>query len=301
MEKITKGAIKVLSLVARGADNREKISKELKLSKTWVSDNLTKLEKLKFIIRKRKGNKVLIKLTETSFAQEFRDLIRSKPYVKFEDFLYGLNFRILSYCLFGGKNSQGIANQLGLSKKTIWNRLIILTSRGLLAKKGRFYLTNQKAWPNLYSFLEKMRMFYLGPGRILWKFEEEILFQATEKEEIRGVLTGFSQYPKLGVGMRVIKMGCYSPKKRLSEEEIFVHSLLEISDARELMLGLVFYLKHGLNKKKLEKLAMKYECLEKLNDLKKILKQEKTQVFPLIREKELDEFFRRHKIKWKGN
>lgn len=295
---ITKGMIKVLRLIAQEADNREKISRELGLSKTWISDNLSKLEKLRFIIKKRKGKALYLELAETSFAQEFKNVIENSPHIRFEDFLYGLNFKILSYCLFGWKTSQSIANQLKLSKKTIWNRLIILTSRGLLIKKRKFYLTNKKAWSLVYNFLEKYRMFYLGAGKILWRFEDELVFCVTKEKDVNGSLTGFTQYPKLGVAMRGVKICCYLPKKKLTKEEIFIHSFLEVSDSRELMLVLVFYLKHKLNKRKLEDLAMKYDCLEKFKDIMRILNHEKPKIFSLIKERELKEFFEIYRVKW---
>lgn len=299
METITKEMIKILSLIARGADTREKIAKDLKLSKTWISDNITKLERLKFIYKIRKGNTIHLQISDTSYSQEFKNMLESPPYVKFEDFLYGLNFKILTCCLFGWKTSKSIANQLNLTKKTIWNRLIVLTSRGLLAKNKKLYITNQKAWPSLYSFLEKYRMFYNGHGKILWKFDEEQVFCIAKKEDIQGSITGFSRYTELNIPIWAVKYCCYLPKKKLKKEDIFIHSILEISDSREVMLALAFYLKHNLNKKILDELAMKYDCLEKLKDLEKILKQEKTDIFHLIKEKELKEFFKQYNLKWK--
>lgn len=301
MIEITKKMIKVLTLIVQGHDTRKKIAEKLGLSETWISDNLSKLEKLRFITKKRKYRMVYLELAENSFAQEFKSLVESKPSINFEDFLYGLNFRILSYCLFDWKTSQSIANQLGLNKKTIWNRLTVLRARGLLTKKRKFYLTNKKAWPLLYSFLEKYRMFYTGKGRILWKFEDELVFCVTNEGDNKGSLTGFSQYTRLKVPLYLNVFCCYLPKKRLSKEKIFVHSLLEVSDSRELMLALVFYLKHKLSKKRLEDLALKYDCSEKLEDLKRILRQEKTKVFSFIKEKELTEFFKQYGVKWKRN
>ncbi|MBL7147974.1 MAG: hypothetical protein ISS82_04065 [Nanoarchaeota archaeon] len=298
--ELNKTGIKILDIIVKGANNREKISKALDLSKTWVSDNLSKLEKLKFIKKNRKRT-VYVELSETSFAQEFKNMLENNTNIKFEDFLYGLNFRILSYCLFDWKNSKNIANGLNLNKKTIWNRLIVLTSRGLLTKKRYYYLTNQRAWPILYRFLEKYRMFYLGKGEVLWRFEDELIFRVNREEDVKGSLTGFSQYPRLRIGIMGYKYCCYLPRKRLNKEEIFIHSILEIHDSRELMLALVFYLKYKLNKKKLEDLAMKYDCSKKLEDLRRILKQEKTEIFSFIKEKELKEFFGRYKAKWKRN
>jgi len=298
---ISKRMIKVLSSITSGLNTREKIAKNLGLSKTWISEIVTKLEKSKFIYKKRKGNAVYLELADISFAQDFKNMIENSPNIKFEDFLYGLNFRILSFCLFDWKTSKIIAAQLNLNKKTIWNRLSVLTSRGLLKKNKEFYMTNEKAWPVLYSFLEKYRMFYNGKGNILWKFKNEEVFCVTKKEEIEGRLTGFSQYSKFKVPISTAKYCCYLPEKRITKEEIFIHSILQITDSREVMLSLVFYLKNNLNKNSLYRLSLKYDCRIKLEDLNKILKQKKTEIFPLIKEKELREFFEQYGVKWKIN
>ncbi len=297
---ITKMMIKTLTLIANGIDKTNEIAKAMNLSRTWVSDIITKLEEQKFITRRRKGNRTYLELAETSFAQGFKHLIKTKPYIKFESFLYGLNFRILSYCLFSHKTSKNIAHQLSLKEKTIWNRLPTLANRGLLdgVRRDR-YVTNKKAWPALYEFLEKYRMFSLLPGRILWGFENKMLFEVTRKEDIQGALTGFSKYPELGIPIRSNIFCCYLPQKKLSKEEFFIHSILETENSREILLVLTFYLKHRLNKEKLIDLAMSYDCTEKLEDLDKLLKQENTKVLPFIKEKEIREFLKTYDIKWK--
>ena len=105
-------------------------------------------------------------------------------------------------------------------------------------------MTNKKAWPSLYSFLEKYRMYYKGKGKVLWKFENEQIFSVTKKEDIDGILTGFSQYHKFKIPIFIVKYCCYLPNRKITKEETFVHSILEISDSREAMLALVFYLKN---------------------------------------------------------
>lgn len=297
---ITRGMIRVLTLVCKGSSTIKDLSRELNLSSTRIYDVIADLEKLNFVVKERKGMTINIKLAETDYAQEFKRMINVKNYVKFEEFLYGLNFRILSYCIAGWKAVKSIAEQLKLSEKTIRNRLPVLMNRGLFSKQEiGLYRVSEKAWPELYSFLEKFRMFSLIKGNVLWKFENEILFQVLKEGDIKGVPTGFSLYPKLRVEMTGIKICCYLPEKKLSEEEIFIHSILETQDAREIMLALVFYLKHRLNKNKLYQLAMKYDCIEKLKDLDRLLNQEETKVLSFIKEKELNEFFEVYDIKWR--
>lgn len=299
---ISKSMIKVLCLIINGFNKIEDISKELGLSRNWVSDIITKLEKTRFVNKKRKGNRTYLELSETSFSQEFKNLIKTMPHVKFKNFLYGLNLRILTYCIFTNKSSENIAQQLSLDKKTIWNRLPVLMSRGLLDGETRkSYIVNKRAWLGLYKFLENYRMFSLLPGKVLWKFEDKVVFEVTKKEDISGSLTGLSRYGEFGVPIVLNVSCCYLPKRKLSKEEIFIHSILEIDHARIILMALTFYLKNKLNKKKLAELAMTYDCKDKLEDLYRLLKQEKTEVLSFIKEKEMEEFFEQYDVKWKPN
>lgn len=299
---LSKSQIKVLISLIKGNDRLKTLSQDSKISISWVSDLLGQLDKLGFIKKERKGNLVKYYPNESSPIQKLIKFINTNPIFDFELFLGGLNLRILMFCVFSPKTTKIIAKNLGTSVKAIQNRVIILQKRGLLVReKNRLVRFNEKMYPILEEFLKELKMFSDKRINILWKFENRILFETRRKEEVEGNLTGFSQYSRLKVPLYLNVFCCYLPKKRLSKEEIFVHSILEIDHTRLVLLALTFYLKHKLNKEKLEGLAREYDCFEKLEDLKRILRQEKTKIFSFIKEKELKEFFKQYGVKWKRN
>lgn len=296
---LSKPSTKVLVSVIEGNNSLKTISQDTKISASWVSNLLSQLTKQRFCRKERKGNLVRYHPSDTSPIQKLIKLINTKPRFDFQAFLSGLNLRILMFCVLTPKTIKIIARNLKTSVKAIQNRTAVMQRRGLLIREKNNPISfNHKMYPTLGEFLKELRMFSDKKANILWKFEERILFETRRKEEAKGTLTGFSRYSELKVPVYLNVFCCYSPKKRLSKEEIFIHSVLEIDHTRLVLLALTFYLKHKLSKTKLEELAREYDCLEKLEDLKKILKQEKTKIFSFIKEKELKEFFRRYNVKW---
>jgi hypothetical protein len=64
---------------------------------------------------------------------------------------------------------------------------------------------------------------------------------------------------------------CYLPEKKLTKEEIFIHSLLQVDDPRLLHLVLTFYVKHKMNTRRVKKLALYYDCYSMYEELKTLL------------------------------
>jgi len=297
---LTKPQIKVIISLIKGNTTLKSISQNIKISPSWASNILNQLINLSLIKVERKGNQVRYVFTDVPSISKLLKFVINTPQFNFEFFLSGLNLRILTFCIFSPKTTGLIAKALKTSKKTIQNRIANIKKVGLLVtEKDHLILFNKKMYLDLYEFIRELRMSSNKKVNILWKFEERILFETRRKEEIEGNLTGFSRYTELKVSVYNNSYYCYLPEKKLSKEEIFIHSLLQVEDARSLMLALTFYLKHDLNLKRLEDLAREYDCYEKLLDIKRILKQEKTDIFPLIKEKELKEFFKQYNIKWK--
>ncbi len=296
---LSKPGVRVLISLITGHDSLKTISENTNISVSWVSSILGHLANHGFCKKERKGNVVRYFPNEVSPVQKLIKLINTEPRFDFENFLSGLNVRILGFCVFSPKTTKIIAKNLNTSVKAIQNRMALLQGRGLLVrKKNHLIAFNPKMYLLLEEFLKELRLFSEKKVNILWKFEERMLFETQKKEELVGILTGFSRYSELEIPMYLNIFCNYFPKKILSKEEIFIHSILEINHAREIMLALTFYLKHKLNERKIADLAQEYDCLNKLEDLKRILKQEKTEIFPLIKEKELKEFFQQYDVKW---
>lgn len=297
---LSKPQITILISLIAGNDSLKTISQQTDRSRSWVSTVLSTLTKRGFCTKERTGNVVRYYPGAAAPIQKLIKAINATPGFDFETFLSGLNLRILLFCAFAPKTSKLIARNLGTSVKAIQNRITVLQSRGLLTREKNHQLIsfNKKMYPWIGWFLQELRLYSDKPVTILWKFEERMLFETRKKEEIAGVLTGFSRYSELNVPLYLNVFCCYWPKKRLGKEEIFIHSLWEIDHAREIMLALTFYLKHRLNEKKLEELAREYDCGERLEDLRRILRQEKTSILSFIKEEELKEFFNDYGLQW---
>ena len=287
--------VRVLAELAKGNNNYEKITKNLNISKSWLSEIITELEKKQFITKERQGLKLNINISEASFAQAIKHLFYKVNYIDFENFLFGLKFRILSCSLFSWKTSNEISNQLNVPVKSVRNTLSLLQNQGLITRESRTIMFNKKAWPELYAFLEKYRNFSQIQGNLLWKFEEEQIFEVLEEKQIQGSMTGFSRYNDFGITLFETKICCHLPKKDLSKEEIFIHSLLQIDDSRMTGLAVIFFKKHKL--KNPDELAVKYDCLDRLEDIKKIMQGKEAVMLPHISEQKLKDLMEVYNVK----
>ncbi|MBI2575575.1 hypothetical protein HYV84_00005 [Candidatus Woesearchaeota archaeon] len=295
---LKKSDILVLMEICRGAGRRAALSQKLKVTPNYITPILKRLDKMRFIDLEKNGKIISIQLSNTPFALSFKSMLIQEPGTDYSSFLFGLNHRILSYCLFSGKSFSDVASQLNISKKTVMNQALRLRNRQLLSKENRLLRFNKQSWPVLYKFLSDFRN-YSEIGNVLWKFEEEILVEVSKP--IAASLTGFAAYRSFGIPVNVIKYLYYLPKKKLSKEEVFVHSLLQIrADTRLLELAVVFYHKNHLSKERLYNLAVKYDCLDAMNDFFKILGLQegelRTNNLPLASAKGMQEMLETYKV-----
>lgn len=268
---LKKSELKALICIFRGSFTREAIAKKLNVTVNRLSPLLEHLKYLDFISISKRNRKLIIGPSKTKHAHLFKKMLILEPGTKHEEFLYGLNFRMLSYCLYSWKPISSIADQLDISEKTVLNRSKYLRNRLLLIKEKKMLKFNSKSWPYLHDFLSACRDYTKELNNVLWKFENEVVFEAA-KEDVQGTITGFSAYHSFGVSLYVIKYACYLPKKRLSKEDVFIHSLLQIRDETRLLeVAVVFYYKNKPKKQKLMRLAYKYDCANMLNDFLKVI------------------------------
>ncbi len=297
---LTKPEIRALVEIYSGRDNIGSISEAMDISLGTVSAIIKKLEKKSLCIKIRKGKRIKVALAATSPAEEFRKLVTQRKQSNLQSFLYGLNFNILSSCLYELKTTEQIAYMLKTSLKSVQNNISLLTNKGLMTRKKRDLIFNRTAWPYLFSFLDAYRNFWLK-GNLLWKFGREQVFEVRNKEQVEGVLTGFSAYKDYGVKVITVKHCCYLPAQRLSKGEIFLHSLLQIrDDTRLLNLAIVFFKKNKLNAKFLFKIATKYDLHSKLEDFVNILKSKDDKINigsqPATTRKEIEEMLKLYKM-----
>lgn len=304
---LNRSKIELLKAIVDGKKTRKNIAEAAKLSINRCSEILIELEKEGFIMRKRINKRLVIEIANLPYAQKFKELFIAMPAFRIEDFLVGVRFKILSCCLVGWKTTRDIAEQLNTALTTVQNNMGILQDRGLLIAEKRRYKFNRETWPKVYDFLYSYRYFSPITADILWKFEDEAIFEVNTEEQIKGVLTGFSRYYKYGVKVHTVKYCCYLPEKKLSKEEIFIHSLYQIRDEpRALDLAIAFYIRNRLDIKKLTKLAIRYDLYPTLEDFISIINTLKNtaveritpKILPEDSRKEIEETLKLYNAKW---
>lgn len=275
---LKKSEIKALVCIFNGASDREQIANKLKVTRNRLTPLLKNLKSFDFITIERRNRKLIIKPSKTQHAHTLKKMLILEPGMKYEDFLYGLNFRMLSYCLYSEKPIECIAEQFGISTKTVLNRSMYLRRRVLLIKKKQTLRFNKKSWPYLYNFLTATRDYIRQLDNVIWKFENEVLFESGKKD-IKAKITGFSGYHFFNIPLYVIKIAYYLPKRKLSKEELFIHSLLQIrQETRLLEVAVAFFYKNKPKKQRLIKLAYKYDCINLLNDFFKVIPTKKGKI-----------------------
>ncbi len=260
--KLTKPMLRAFENIVRGENTLTKLAKALSKSVYWTDIVLNSLESEGFITKRRnytiRGSRLLIDIADTQHASKLRELIFEYPGISFDEILTESRLLFLAAISEDWMTTK-IAIQLsGISRYIIDRYRPQLKSRGILMKKKGLYKINEKGWPLLREFLIAYKNYSKITGQVKWKYNEEIIFEVNNESLIEENATGFYEYKNYGVQVGVISALCISPKRKLSKEEVFVHSLFEVRDPRTLHLALTFYLKNMLNYKKVLPVAMKY-------------------------------------------
>ena len=252
-----------------------------KIKESWCIKMLKALERDDLVIIQN-GRPHKISLSSSAQAKKLKELLSRDPSIDFGDLLDKNKGRILQSVLYTAKTAKEIAKQLKINQRTVRRMVAKNLNRGLLIKRDRKVIFHKAFWPYLFQFLDAYRNRANVEGALLWQFEEEVLFEARMKGE--GTLTGFSKYDDYGVHVLESTYCYFFPKKKLSKEEIFIHSLLQIEkDPRVVGLAAVFYIKNKLSRKKIRELAVMYDCVKKAEELLVVIKGNlNTKELPII-------------------
>jgi len=150
------------------------------------------------------------------------------------------------------KSINEIMQETNLKKSTIYKKIKIGRNISAIEKnKNHKYTINEKIWPNLKNYLEENKKFEeaidnrIPVNSIIYhKNEDEILF--SNNFELKATSTAFSVYEKYGIKIFLPTNFYYLPNKKLSKEEILLHSIYIINkekDYRYLTYVALFYIK----------------------------------------------------------
>lgn len=183
------------------------------------------------------------------------------------------------------KSINEIIKETNLKKSTIYKKIRIgLNISAIVIDKNHKYTINEKIWPNLKNYLEEnKRIEETIDNRIpvnsliYYKNEEEILF--SNNSELKATLTAFSAYEKYGIKIFLPTNFYFLPNKKLTKEEILLHSIYIINkerDHRYLTYLALFYIKF-----RDDFLNIKNPVLKKIDN---ILKGNKIKGYPTLDE-----------------
>jgi hypothetical protein len=274
--KLNKVMIETFEKVAHGTITIENLAKALRKSVNRMAEIIGDLEKEGFVTKHLnytvRGSRKVIEPASTLHAIRLKELMFEYSGIKFEEILSDSKLLFLA-AISEDWMTMKIASALSrVSKYMIDRYRAMLKNRGVIMQQSNLYKINEKAWPLIKEFLIAYKSYSNIRGQVRWKYQNETLFEVTNEELVQGSVTGLYSYKDYGVRVGVISALCHLPKKELSKEEIFIHSLFQVDDPRTLHLALTFYLKNELNYKRMLPLAMRYGKYTMFENLVKLLK-----------------------------
>ena len=280
--RLSKQMIEIFPKIAAGNNTIEGLAKSQNKSVNWITEVVQELENEGFVIKRRsykiRGSRIVIELASTNHALKLKELIFQYQTIEFKEILSNSKVLFLA-ALSEDWTNMKIATELSnISKYAVERYRPMMKNRGIITERNNLYKINEKAWPVLRDFLIAYKNYSTILGQVKWKYNEESLFQVNSEKLIQDNTTGFYEYKNYGVSIGVISALCIQPKKKLSIEEIFIHSLFEIDDPRTLHLALTFYLKNNLSYEKVIPIAMKYGKYSMFENFVKLLKTKEEKI-----------------------
>ena len=280
--RLSKQMIEIFPKIAAGNNTIEGLAKSQNKSVNWITEVVQELENEGFVIKRRsykiRGSRIVIELASTNHALKLKELIFQYQTIEFKEILSNSKVLFLA-ALSEDWTNMKIATELSnISKYAVERYRPMMKNRGIITERNNLYKINEKAWPVLRDFLIAYKNYSTILGQVKWKYNEESLFQVNSEKLIQDNTTGFYEYKNYGVSIGVISALCIQPKKNLSKEEIFVHSLFEVDDPRTLHLALTFYLKNNLSYEKVIPIAMKYGKYSMFENFVKLLKTKEEKI-----------------------
>lgn len=168
------------------------------------------------------------------------------------------------------KTIKEIENETGLHKTTILKKINQGRKMSLLLIKDKKYRINEKIWLDAKEFFIELKKYEESVdnrvpvnSEIYFKSYKEIIFSS--KEELDAIKTAFSAYGKYGIRLLLTTNYYYLPKRKLSKEKIFTHSIHiadKSKDTQHMIFVALFYIKY-----KKELLHINHKMIDDLNQI----------------------------------
>ncbi|MEA1924551.1 MAG: ArsR family transcriptional regulator [Candidatus Altiarchaeota archaeon] len=260
--------INILNSLWKKAGSVGELSERTGFSISYVSERINTLESRGFLSKKREGKRVIVSLNP-HFSIHLGRLMD-----KFNlEMLFSGKKDILLLHLLKPNSVGELEKEANLSQAQIYKDLRGLKLIGAVRKIEGRYSINQEI-KDLVRMIEFLREGELYRGVesgviVLWREGEEILKKAPGGVKVRGVRTAFSGFSRAGVKYFPADEYVYQPKRRLSLEEVFVHSLVAAETKTQLAVCAVFFLKNrgGMDMKNLKGLCRRFHVLDLYLDM----------------------------------
>jgi predicted transcriptional regulator len=179
------------------------------------------------------------------------------------------------------KSLEALAAETGIPSDTLYGYLKGFLWVGVVSRtrqgKAYLYSFNFKLWPELKDFvtaLQEYQVLRLVPreGLLIKNYGESVLFKSLRPQD--ATFTSFSAYEDFGIELLLRDNYFTLPKRELSVQEVFIHSLDSAWELSQKLFCVLFYLK---NRDKLEDID--HPMME---DIKAVLQGEKMKGYPTL-------------------
>lgn len=252
---------------------------ELGLQRETVSRIITRLQDKGLV--ERKGREIV--LARTPPAEAFKKLYYAHRAAPLQDILSDRKTELLSKLDHNPKTLEALAGETGIPSDTVYYYLKGFLHLGVIerSKKGKAYQYsfNYVLWPELKDFVTlfiEYQALRLVPREALLikSYGDSVLFKSLR--QLDATTTSFSAYRDYGIELGLRDNYYTLPKRELSIQEIFIHSLDSAEGISQRLYCILFYLK---NREQLE--DVKHPMME---DIRAVLRGERIKGYPTLDE-----------------
>jgi predicted transcriptional regulator len=267
----------VLITGSREPMNPAALQAELRLRRETISRLITHLVEKGLV--ERHGREA--SLAGTPPAEAFKRLYFSHRASPLHKVLSLGRVELLSRLDQTPKSLEDLAAETGIPSDTLYGYLKGFLRVGVVirTRQGKAYLYsfNFKLWPELKDFvtsLQEYQVLRLVPREALLikSYRDSVLFKSIRPQD--ATFTSFSAYEDYGIELLLRDNYFTLPKRELSIQEVFIHSLDSAWELSQKLFCALFYLK---NRDKLE--AIDHPMIK---DLKAVLQGEKIKGYPTL-------------------
>ena len=247
--RLSENQVLALTIITRSKAlvHPQTLQEELGLLRGSISRIITALQDIGLV--ERAGGEIL--LAGTPPAEAFKRLYYSHRASPLQDILSGRRVELLSRLDSQPKSLEVLAKETDISSDTVYYYLQGLRPLGIASRSRRckayLYSFNYIIWNDLKDFVTSLLEFQVlrlvpRDALLIKSYEDSVLFKSLRPQE--ATPTSFSAYKDFGIQLGLRDNYYTLPKRILSVEEIFIHSLDSAEDLRQKLFCILFYLKN---------------------------------------------------------